>query len=94
MKRFLKLLAIPVCLILTLLMVCCTLFGSVLFRILSMVVGLASICTVWAWLIGDKMAPIFAGITIGFFLLMFIGTLIQQGGEALVLRLAGYVKSN
>jgi hypothetical protein len=94
MKRFLKLLAMPVCLLLTLLMVWSNMFGSVLFRILSMIVGLTSLCTVWAWLIGDKMAPMFAGITVGFFLLMFIGTLIHEGSEALVVKLIGYVKGN
>lgn len=93
MKQFLKLLAIPVCLLLTLLMTCSALFGSVLFRILSMVVGVSSICTVWAWLIGDKMAPLFAGITVGFFLLMAIGTVIHHGGEALVVKLIGYLKT-
>ncbi len=94
MKRIRKILAVPLLGMIMLLMACGAMVGSVLFRLMSLVVSLTGICMIWAWLIGDKMAPLFSGIFVGFMILMLIGVFLQEQGEAMISKLSKLAKTH
>lgn len=94
MKRLLRLLSIPFKFFLALLNLVCAVFGSILFRALSVFAGLTAICTIWAWLIGDKMALLFTGITIGTCALLLVGMLLGEKSESILNHFVGYDDRN
>lgn len=84
MKHAIRLLTIPFKFLLALLNLVCALFGSILFRALTVFAGLTAICTIWAWLIGDKMALLFTGITIGTCALLLAGMLLGEKSASIL----------
>lgn len=48
-------------------------------HLFALVTGVAFVCTIWAWLIGDDIAPLFLGITVVFLgLTAILNTLSDQ----------------
>ena len=84
MKIIRRVLVVPVTGILAVILACGAMIGSILFRLLSLLVSLAGICTIWAWLIGDHMAPLFAGVFVGCMALLLIGVFLQHQGERFI----------
>lgn len=94
MKMMKRLISIPVLFSVTVLNLFAAVIGAILFKALSLFVGLASVCTIWAWLIGDKMALLFTGITIGTCALLVIGMLLSEQSESILSRFGRYNKTS
>lgn len=92
MNKLLKLFVMPLIFLLSVFNLFWAVVGAILFRVFSMFVGLSAICTIWAWVIGDKMAPLFAGITAGTCALLLAGTLLSQKSEAILTHLVSQSK--
>lgn len=93
MKKLLKALAIPILGLTDLMIVCGSFAGHLISHILSWIVGFAMICAIWAWLIGDEMAPLFLGVGTGFFLLMAAGAKLFDESTVLASKLKKFIKS-
>ncbi len=92
MKKMMKLLSIPVVFIVTTINLFAAVIGAILFKLLSLFVGLVAVCTIWAWLIGDKMTLLFAGITLGACALMVIGMLLSDESVSIITRFSRRAK--
>lgn len=89
-----KLLAIPVLLLIYLGTFLATSAGHLINWLLSMIVVFTGICTIWAWIIGDKMAPIFLGIFCLFSILMGMIQLLAEKGLRLAAKLSDLIRTN
>jgi hypothetical protein len=92
MKLLLKLLATFLVGIIELIFLAGSLIGTVVYYIFSAVTGMASICAVWAWLIGDHMGPIFLEIALGFFLLIIAGSKLFKESAGLIVTMKQLIK--
>lgn len=93
MKVIKKLLKMMMVGIVSIIGILSSMMGSALSYVFSLVAGLTSICTVWAWLAQDAFFPLFLGITVSFIILMVIAARFSDGSIALALKLKGFFKS-
>lgn len=75
-----KALSVPVLLLIHAGMYLTAIAGHLIGWILSLIVGLTGICTIWAWIVGDKLAPIFLGAFCLFAILMGVTQLLTEKG--------------
>lgn len=73
MKTVLKRIALPIVSFAELIVMIGSLLSSIANYILSFIVGLAALCTIGAFVIGQNIAWLFLAITVSFFILMVFG---------------------
>lgn len=89
-----RILAVPIFLILYLSVFLTTAAGHLISTILSWIAGLAGICSIWAWLIGDKMALIFLGIFCLFTILVALVQILTEKSFVFAAWISRMIQSN